>query len=100
MAKIDDSQFERLVYSFIQESEDLKQFRGEMVGVLYDVTRRKGEVIKRLQINNWGGNTRQEAPELRLQVTSQKTKVEMEKQTHQVSSTLVQHSLRMSLSYK
>ena len=47
--------------------------------VLYDVTRRKGEVIKRLQINNWGGNTRQEAPELRLQVTSQKTKVEMEK---------------------
>jgi hypothetical protein len=79
MAKMDDTQFERLVYSCIQESEGFEQFRGEMVGVLYDVTRRKGEVIKRLQINDWGGNTRQEAPELRLQVTSQKTKVEMEK---------------------
>ena len=59
-----------------KETMRFEQFRSEMVGVLYDVTRRKGEVIKRMQINNWGDNTRQEAPELRLQVTSQKTKVE------------------------
>jgi len=62
MAKIDDTQIERMVYRCIQESENLKKFSGEMVGVLYDVTRRKGEVFKRLQINDWGGNKRQEVP--------------------------------------
>jgi len=75
MAKMGDTQIERLVYRCIQVSEDFKKYSGEMVGVLYDITRRKGEVLKRLQINDCSGKKRQEAPELRLKVTSQKTKV-------------------------